>query len=64
MDTSVNASRTAARSGPISVATESSSPRTTFALASSCPVRHRVGSRAEWAGRNRVAAIVEITASA
>ena len=39
-------------------------PRTTFALVSSCPVRHSVGRSAEWAGRKRVAAMVESTARA
>ncbi|WP_204318855.1 hypothetical protein [Microbacterium sp. B35-04] len=60
----MKASRIAATSGPTSVATESSSPRTTLALANSCPVRQSVGRRAECAGRNMVAAIVETTASA
>ena len=63
-DTSVYASSTAASSGPTRVAMESSRPRTTLALASSCPVRHSVGRSAECAGRNIVAAIVETIASA
>ena len=42
--TSVNFRSTAASNGPTSVATESKNPRTTFALASSCPVRHSDGS--------------------
>ena len=62
--TPVNWSSTAASSGPTNVATESSSPRTTLALASSYPVRHSEGSNAEWAGRKRVAAIVDNAASA
>jgi len=49
--TSVNFRSTAASNGPTSVATESKNPRTTFALASSCPVRHSDGSNAECAGR-------------
>ena len=62
--TFVYRSSTAASSGPTRVAAESSSPRTTLALASSCPVRHSDGSSAECAGRNSVAAIVDSTASA
>lgn len=45
------------------MAAESSSPRTTLALVSSYPVRHSDGSRAECAGRKRVAAIVDNTAA-
>ena len=63
-DTSANASSTAASSGPTRVAAESSRPRTTLALASSCPVRHSDGRSAEWAGRYIVAAIVDTIASA
>ena len=40
-----------ATAGAAVVAAESSSPRTTLALASSCPVRQSDGSRAECAGR-------------
>ena len=61
--TPVLRSRTAASRGPTSVATESSSPRTTFALASSWPVRQSEGSSAECAGRKSVAATVDTTAS-
>ena len=62
--TPVTWSSIAASSGPTSVAAASSSPRTTLAPASSCPVWHNDGSRAECAGRKRVAAIVDSTASA
>src|SRR5581483_302670 len=56
-------SSTAAASGPISVATESSRPRATFALVSSAGVPHSVGSSAEWAGRNSVCAVVAATSA-
>lgn len=46
---------TAAAAGPTRFAVESRSPRTTFALVSSRPVRLRVGSSAECAGRYSVA---------
>ena len=49
--TPVSWSSNAASSGPTSVAAESSSPRTTLALASSYPVWHSDGSNAECAGR-------------
>src|SRR5918999_1727111 len=52
------ASRRAAASGPRSVLSESISPRTKFALVSSSGVKHRIGSKAEWAGRNTVKAAV------
>jgi hypothetical protein len=50
---SLAASSAAAASGPPSVATESSMPRTTFALVS-CSGVHKAGSSAECAGRKSV----------
>ena len=54
----------AAASGPRSVLSESSRPRTTFALLSSKGVLQSPGSSAEWAGRNNLKAAVATTASA
>ncbi len=56
------ASRTAATAGPPSVASESSMPRTAFALVSCCGEVHNPGSRAECAGRYSDCATVATTA--
>ena len=58
------ANSTAARAGPMRVASESTKPRTTLALVSSTGVRHSDGSSAEWTGRNTTNAIVASAANA
>jgi hypothetical protein len=56
------ASRTAAATGPPRVASESSMPRTAFALVRSCGDFASAGRRAEWAGRYSETATVATTA--
>ena len=46
------------------VLSESTRPRTTFALVSSTGVRHNDGSSAEWTGRKTTNAIVATAAKA
>ena len=58
------ASTTPAITGPASVATASSTPRTTLALVSSVVSVHRSGWSAEWTGRKIVIAAVTTTARA
>ena len=58
------ARRAPASTGPIKVASDSSSPRTTLAPVSSAVVVQSRGSSEEWVGRNTVNAAVATTTRA